>query len=69
MYAIIDDNGTIHSGGEDEMREAFDSMIMDLDDFKREYEYAHGLAKETQETWESDWEGDLKLIQVIATSR
>jgi len=30
MWAIIDDNGTIHSGTEEEMREAWEAMNRDI---------------------------------------
>jgi hypothetical protein len=70
MYEIVDDNGTIHSSSDkSEMVEAFDSMTMCLRDFARNYSYAIGLARETKEQYDSDWEGDLKLIKVINVSR
>jgi hypothetical protein len=64
MWEIIDDNGTIHSGSEEEMTEAFGAMTYDFKDFCREYSYAYGLAKEIQKKYKTEWSGDLKLIQI-----
>lgn len=58
MWEIIDNNGTIHSGNEDEMRLAFDIMT-DNDAY----------SDEEVDQWASDWEGDLKLIQIHDISR
>lgn len=58
MYEIVDDNGTIHSGSEDEMTYAFDVMT-NSDEY----------SQDEIDTWEYDWEGDLKLIQVINSYR
>ena len=59
MYEIIDDNGVIHSSGnEDEMTFAFQVMT-------NPEEYSSSDVKQ----WEADWEGDLKLVHVIDTAR
>ena len=58
MYEIIDDNGVIHSGSEEEMTHAFDVMT-NPDEFSR---------KEFN-TWWVQWQGDLKLVHVIARTR
>lgn len=53
MYEIIDNNGTIHSGTEDEMRRAFEVMT------------DSESSQEDLDRWSFDWEGDLKLIHVL----
>lgn len=58
MWEITDRNGTIHSGGEDEMRLAFDIMV-DNDAY----------SDEEVRKWTCDWVGDLKLIQIHSISR
>lgn len=60
MYEIIDDNGVIHSSiDEAEMRRAFDIM----NDSDNNY------SEEEVKEWEYDWEGDIKLIKVLAINR
>jgi hypothetical protein len=58
MYEIINDNGVIHSGSEEEMTHAFDVMKspVDYDD-------------EENDKWWTDWSGDLKLVRVIQRTR
>ncbi len=58
MYEIIDDNGVIHSGSEEEMYKAFDVMT-NSDEY----------SKEDIDSYGDKWEGDLKLIQVLLTAR
>jgi len=58
MFEIIDNNDVIHSGCEDEMRNAFDIMTNPDEHSKDEVE-----------TWNCDWSGDLKLIKVLEVSR
>jgi len=58
MYEIIDNNGTIHSGGEDEMRLAFETMILPM-----------SASEENIEKYCTAWTGDLKFIQIIGISR
>ena len=36
MWEIIDDDGTIHSGSEDEMRRAFECMTADESDLSED---------------------------------
>jgi hypothetical protein len=60
MFEIIDDNGTIHSGGQNEMECAFHIMTT-----KDESEYSPEEIKK----WEFDWSGDLKLIEVHQVTR
>lgn len=62
MWEIIDNNGTIHSGTEEEMREAWDIMNRDI--------YSVSEADEVKYAkWLTTWTGDLKLIQVHAITR
>ena len=63
-FMIIDDNGTIHSGCEDDMRIAFASMTGDDSYFNTKKEY-----KQAVKEYETDWSGDLKLVEVIKVSR
>ncbi len=56
MYEIIDNNGIIHSGNEEEMTEAFDIMTN-----------PDKYSTEDIALYECSWTGDLKLIKVIAT--
>ncbi len=58
MYEIIDDNGVIHSGSEEEMYKAFDVMTNSDEYSKEDIDY-----------YGDKWEGDLKLIQVLLTAR
>ena len=53
MFEIQDNNGVIHSGGQNEMEQAFE--IMSSPD---------SFAPETVEIWMTEWEGDLKLVQI-----
>lgn len=59
-YEILDDNGVIHSGSEDEMRRAFE--VMTGDDENSDFE-----EDEIKQWSVPDWVGDLKLVQVIQT--
>jgi hypothetical protein len=58
MWEIIDDNGTVHSGSQEEMENAFD--IMGNPD-------EH--SKEDVENYGTDWDGDLKLVNIINVIR
>jgi len=53
MWQINDDEGTIHSGSEDEMRTAFYIMTGQLKATRHE-----------RDEWSYDWKGDLELVQV-----
>lgn len=59
-YEILDDNGVIHSGSEDEMRRAFE--VMTNDDGNSDFE-----EDEIERWFLQSWDGDLKLVQVIQT--
>lgn len=62
MWAIIDDNGTVHSGSEQEMREAWEAMNRDEYSVSENDELVLGK-------WLTSWTGDLKLIQIHAITR
>lgn len=57
-WEIIDDNGVVFSGSEDEMTNAFDVMT-NPDEH----------SNDENDEYPSQWEGDLKLIQVHNISR
>ncbi|WP_163356515.1 hypothetical protein [Dysgonomonas sp. 25] len=57
MWEIIDNNGTIHSGSEEEMRLAFDIMTDN-----------EAYSEEEVAQWACGWDGDLRLIQIHAIS-
>ena len=53
MFEIQDNNGVIHSGTQEEMQFAFE--VMGNPDSFTENE---------RETWMTEWDGDLKLVEV-----
>jgi len=61
MWEIIDNDGVIHSGSESEMRLAFTIMTNSEEENEE-------LKDELQESiindYSTDWNGDLKLIEV-----
>lgn len=62
---IIDRDGVIHSGTEDEMRLAFQVMQQDWTDIT-------GLGSERKrlvEQYGSSWNGDLKLVEIHGITR
>lgn len=61
-FEIVDDNGTIHSGTEEEMKFAFETLKESFETLKINYGYR--IAKERTEKWNTEWKGDLKLIQI-----
>lgn len=72
-WQIIDDKGVIHSGSEAEMNIAWDIMVNhgDKENYIEE-QCSHGEVESWQiqalhnlwELFKSDWEGDLKLIEI-----
>jgi len=77
MWEIIDNKGTIHSGDEEEMREAWRIMLgevtdppVDIDDEEENSEEEDEDDEEMQITqdekdkWDCDWDGDIKLVEV-----
>lgn len=53
MFEIQDNNGVIHSGTREEMELAFKVMS----------DTSSGT-KEQREEWLTEWDGDLKLVQI-----
>jgi len=64
MWEIIDDEGTVHSGNEQEMLEAFSVMTNELDD-----DLSISDIRQLQHKWDCEWIGDLKLIEIHNTFR
>ena len=60
MWKIIDDYGTVHSGTEEEMREAWTVMTGNV----AELSGLKSRRKEFENKWMCDWAGDIKLIQI-----
>ena len=58
MFEIIDDNGTIHSGTEEEMMEAW---IVMTDPFQ--------ATKKQIKKWTCEYSGDIKLVKILSISR
>ena len=69
MWEIIDDNGTIHSGSEDEMRKAFFVMTHLFETIQEEYELNEDDTKSLVDDYPGSWCGDLKLIQIHSIER
>jgi hypothetical protein len=57
-WEIIDDNGVLFSGSEDEMIHAFDVMTD-----------PNEHSNDDNDNYPSQWEGDLKLIHVVNICR
>ena len=62
MWEVCDANGTIHSGTEDEMRQAFEVMTIGSETFKEEYPEVD--YEDLVEKYVTDWAGDIKLVQI-----
>lgn len=60
MWEIQDNNGTIHSGTEEEMKEAFQVMQDDFTGLSR----LKDRREELSQKWNTSWAGDLKLVQI-----
>lgn len=63
-WEIIDNNGCIHSGTEDEMRKGFFVMTNLFETIQEEYDLDEDETKDLVDQYPSSWEGDLKLIQI-----
>lgn len=64
-WKIIDDNSTIHSGNEYQMKRAFMFMTNDMETLKLLLpDERTDIIKTNINFWESDWEGDLELVQI-----
>lgn len=57
-FEIIDSNGTIHGGTQEEMEHAFDVMTN-----------SDEHSSEDIDKWDCEWSGDLKLVEVHTLSR
>lgn len=65
MWEITDNNGTIHSGTEDEMRDAFSAMeYQSVNSIKENMGITKSRAKELKDKYVCEWSGDLRLIQI-----
>jgi hypothetical protein len=62
MWEIQDDNGTIHSGTEEEMRNAFMTMTNQFPD-----DYSVSQIRQLQHEYDCEYSGDLKLVQIHDT--
>ena len=63
-WEIIDDNGCIHSGSEDEMRKGFFVMTNLFETIQEKYDLNEDETKDLVDQYPGSWEGDLKLIQI-----
>lgn len=63
-WEIIDREGTIHSGTEEEMKRAFDCMTKGFKDIMKEYDVSETVARNWKRDWTVGWIGDLKLVQI-----
>lgn len=63
-WEIIDDNGCIHSGTEDEMRKGFFVMTNLFETIQEEYDLDEDETKDLVDQYPGSWEGDLKLVQI-----
>ena len=63
-WEIQDSNGVIHSGYEDEMTKAFDSMILSTTDLAETYDISEKEAVNLSKQWWCEYAGDLKLVEV-----
>lgn len=70
MWAIIDDNGIIHTGTSEEMETAYVHMINGLQELEIIYSDTNvNVIEQTMKHWEYDWEGDLMLIEIHRIAR
>ena len=64
-FEIIDNNGVIHSSSDrEDMESAFNAMIEN----KEYFEYFEDF-EEAKNTYQCEWEGDLKLVKVLRAER
>ena len=69
MWQIIDDNGVIHSGEEDDMKLAFDAMRFSIDEMKKIYGFKTKVCEDLCDMYPAQWSGDLKLVEVKKITR
>lgn len=63
-WEIIDKNGTIHSGTEEEMRTAWNMMNRDIYSVTESDEMSIEFKK-----YMTTWQGDLKLVEIHAITK
>lgn len=73
-WEIRDETGVIHSGCEEEMRNAWAVLIAgDFETYCKEYPFDDDLnfesLKDVYDQYICDWEGDLELLEVHAIHR
>jgi hypothetical protein len=67
-WAIIDNDGIVHDGSEDEMKNAFVYMTNDIHELEEIYPNTSiGVLEQDKELYDCDWDGDLKLIEIHET--
>lgn len=66
-YKIIDNQGTIHSGSEEEMTLAYDIMTLSEEEIKEIYEFDDEEYEKQCNEFKIDWTGDLELLECKAT--
>jgi len=65
MWEIQDNNGTIHSGPQEEMETAFTVMrLYYAKSIADELSISKEEADDLIEKWICDWSGDLRLVQI-----
>ena len=63
-WEIIDNNGCIHSGTEDEMRKGFFVMTHLFETIQEEYNLNYRETEILIDEYPGCWHGDLKLVQI-----
>jgi hypothetical protein len=70
MWKIIDDNGEVHSGSEDEMNMAWEVMTTDTDTWlENNQDISRSLYRVKCDDYITDWVGDLQLVEIHNTFR
>lgn len=64
MFEIIDNNGVIYSGTQEEMLTAFAALSGDVDYFETKKAFKNAVTNH-----QTGWDGDLKLVEVINVLR
>ena len=63
-WEIIDNNGCIHSGTEEEMRKGFFVMTHLFETIQEAYNLDEDEAQTLVDEYPGSWKGDLKLVQI-----
>lgn len=69
MWEVIDFDGTIHSGGEWNMKKAFFCMHNTTAEIATNYNITTEEAEELRRKYGYSWNGDLKLIEIHEVTR